>query len=156
MALSYVFVVLSIALLLPNGSWSQQAVAVTPGVVQQISSTNPATAPDGCDIGALNDQLNSIDNLLPDTLSGAGGGLDSLKNALKGRSQSNPADSCSQIKMLQPSTPSGNYWLRNQDDNSGVSVYCDMDITCGCGSQQGWTRLALFDMSDTNTNCPSQ
>ena len=156
MAFSSVSIVaVAIALSLPNGS-SSQAV-VTPGVVQQMSSTNPATTPDGCDIGALNTHLNSIANSLPDTLSSAGGGLDSLSNALKGRSQSNPADSCSQIRQLQPTgSPSGNYWLRNQEDNTGVSVYCDMDISCGCGSQQGWTRLALFDMSDASTNCPSQ
>ena len=43
----------------------------------------------------------------------------------------NPAASCSQISLLNPSSPSGHYWIRFPN-RSIVRVCCDFDRQCGC------------------------
>ena len=129
--------------------------AVNTAQLLQVSSTNPAADPNGCDEGSLSNHVQSIANNLPTSLSTDGGALDSISAVLRGRNMSNPANSCNEIYMLAPSnSPSGYYWLRNQNGD-GVSVYCDMGITCGCSSDVGWRRVSILNMSDPNTNCPS-
>ena len=129
--------------------------AITPAQLPQQSGNNPAADPDGCDQGSLNTHVQSIASNLPLSLSSGGGALDSLNAVLRGRNMSNPANSCNEIYTIAPSnSPSGNYWLRNQNGES-ISVYCDMDITCGCSSDVGWRRVSTLNMSDPNTNCPS-
>ena len=55
--------------------------------------------------------------------------------------------SCSNIKYLIPSSPSGYYYV-----NITQSIYCNMEKLCG--EEGGWTRLAYLNMSDTTQNCP--
>ena len=140
---------------LPMGSWGQPYI--TPVATQQKSTVNPAAFPDSCDFDTLSTHLNSLAGDLSSSLSSEGGALDAVNVGLRGRNMSNPANSCAEIYNLAPgNSPSGYYWLRNQADGTAVSVYCDMDLTCGCSNQRGWTRMAVFDMSDPSTNCPSQ
>ena len=55
--------------------------------------------------------------------------------------------SCSNIKYLIPSSPSGYYHV-----NITQSIYCNMEELCG--EEGGWTRLAYLNMSDITQNCP--
>ena len=55
--------------------------------------------------------------------------------------------SCSNIKYLIPSSPSGYYHV-----NITQSIYCNMGELCG--EEGGWTRLAYLNMSDITQNCP--
>ena len=64
------------------------------------------------------------------------------------------ASSCSQILLLNPSSPSGHYWIRSSN-GSAVRVYCDFNRQCGCDGPSGWTRVAFLNMSDPNQVCPS-
>lgn len=137
-----------------TGALSQPIVDVVQ--IPQVSSINPATSPNDCDDSALSSHIESAVNNLPPSLSVDGGALDNVNYVLRGRNMSNPANSCSEIYNLNPNTPSGNYWLTNQADGTPVSVYCDMEIMCGCSSQRGWSRVAVFDMSNPTTQCPSQ
>ena len=140
---------------LPIVSWGQPYI--TPVATQQQSTTNPAAFPGTCDPDALSSHLTSVIANLSSSLSSNGGALDVVNAVLRGRNMSNPANSCAEIYSLAPSnSPSGYYWLMNQVDGTAVSTYCDMQLTCGCSNQRGWTRVALFDMSDPSTNCPSQ
>ena len=140
---------------LPIPSWGQPYI--TPVGIQQQSTANPAALPGTCDPDALSSHLTSVINSLSSSLSSNGGALDAVNAVLRGRNMSNPANSCAEIYNLAPSnSPSGYYWLMNQADGTAVNVYCDMDLTCGCSNQRGWTRMAVFDMSDTSTSCPSQ
>ena len=50
--------------------------------------------------------------------------------------------SCADIKKHYPASPSGYYEL---------ITYCDMDDE----KDEGWTRVAYLNMSDTNQSCPS-
>uniref|UniRef100_A0A1X7SJ94 Fibrinogen C-terminal domain-containing protein n=1 Tax=Amphimedon queenslandica TaxID=400682 RepID=A0A1X7SJ94_AMPQE len=59
--------------------------------------------------------------------------------------------SCQEIKIKQPSSPSGVYLLAT--NNGTKHVYCNMEELCGSGG--GWTRLAYLDMTDATMNCPS-
>ena len=54
---------------------------------------------------------------------------------------------------LPPSSPSGYYWVRASND-SAVSVYCDMTLSCG-GVTGGWMRVAELDMTNNSYQCPS-
>ena len=46
-----------------------------------------------------------------------------------GKTPSNPARSCEEIKRNSPSSSSGYYWIQSQEVPL-VQVYCDMHITC--------------------------
>ena len=61
--------------------------------------------------------------------------------------------SCSQILLLNSSSPSGHYWIRSSND-SAVRVYCDFNRQCGCDGPSTWTRVAFLNMSDPNHVCP--
>ena len=61
--------------------------------------------------------------------------------------------SCASVHVTYPSSPSGYYWFRDLN-GSFVSMYCDMDRTCG-GVAGGWTRLVKWDMTDCSAQCPA-
>ena len=64
----------------------------------------------------------------------------------------NPASSCSDISQ---DSPSGEYWIQNNNTNSPVQVYCDMNPrNCSCNTTGGWTRVANLDMTDPSQQCP--
>ena len=65
----------------------------------------------------------------------------------------NPADSCSYVLQLNPSSPSGHYWIRSSN-GSAVRVYCDMTRSCD-NITGGWMRMASLDMRDSSSQCPS-
>lgn len=69
-----------------------------------------------------------------------------------GECQANPADSCDAIYQWNPSSVTGNYWLKPCDGNL-VQAYCSMGNPCGC-SAGGWRRIAYLDMSDDSMQCP--
>ena len=77
-----------------------------------------------------------------------------LSCSLLGRNSINPASSCSQVSQLNPSSPSGHYWIRSSN-GSAVRVYCDFNRQCGCDGPSGWIRVAFLNMSDPNQVCPS-
>jgi len=60
--------------------------------------------------------------------------------------------SCKEILAKYPDTPSGYYWLQSSNHFTSHKVYCDMDNE-HCGSN-GWTRIALVDMSNDVQSCP--
>ena len=72
---------------------------------------------------------------------------------LVGRNSDNPATSCSHVMLLNPSSPSGLYWIRSSD-GSAIRVYCDM--TGSCGNITGeWMRVASLDWSSNESlPCP--
>ena len=70
-----------------------------------------------------------------------------------GRNSDNLAASCSNILLLNSSSPSGRYWIRSSN-GSAVRVYCDMTRSCG-GVTGGWMRVASLDMRDNSSQCPS-
>ena len=61
-----------------------------------------------------------------------------------------PAASCAALPL---SSPSDNYWV-GASDSSAVSVYCDMNLSCG-GVTGGWVRVAELDMTNSSHQCPS-
>ena len=63
----------------------------------------------------------------------------------------NPASSCSDIPQ---DSPSGEYWIQNNNTNSPVQVYCDMNRNCSCNTTGRWTRVANLDMTDPSQQCP--
>ena len=66
----------------------------------------------------------------------------------------NPASSCSEIPQ---DSPSGEYWIQNNNTNSPVQVYCDMTSkNCSCNTTGGWTRVANLDMTDPSQQCPDE
>ena len=74
-----------------------------------------------------------------------------IYNLDRGTTQTNPADSCSDVTYT---CPSGYYWVRSSN-GTAVQVYCDMDRVCGCNSTGGWTRVAYLNMTDPSQQCPS-
>ena len=63
-----------------------------------------------------------------------------------------PASSCSDISQ---NSPSGEYWIQNNNTNSPVQVYCDRTSRkCSCNTTGGWTRVANLDMTDPSQQCP--
>ena len=62
-----------------------------------------------------------------------------------------PANSCREIKELNPDSPSGYYWIRSSDE---PLVYCDMNRTCG-GITGGWMRVAKINMTSNSSVCPA-
>ena len=67
--------------------------------------------------------------------------------------QLNVPDSCSHVLWLDPSSPSGHYWIRSSN-GSAVRVYCDMIRSCD-NITGGWMRVASLDMRDSSSQCPS-
>ena len=64
----------------------------------------------------------------------------------------NPASSCSNISH---DSPSGEYWIQNNNTISPFQVYCDKSPrNCSCNSTGGWTRVANLDMTDPSQQCP--
>ena len=54
-----------------------------------------------------------------------------------------------------PNSPSGTYQIEVQNSNNTNTtqyVYCHMEELCG--SEEGWTRLAYLNMSDSSVECP--
>ena len=72
---------------------------------------------------------------------------------LPGSTPSHPATSCSEIKELSPTAPSGYYWLRGTGDSS-VHMYCDMSRSCG-GITGGWMRVTRLNMTNSSHTCPT-
>ena len=70
-----------------------------------------------------------------------------------GHFPSHPASSCKEIIKVEPSSPSGYYWLR-ASNGSAVRMFCDMSRTCG-GVTGGWMKVAELDMTNTAHQCPS-
>ena len=65
----------------------------------------------------------------------------------------NPVRSC---KDVPQESLSGDYWIQADETSSPVQVYCDTNRTsCSCNTTGGWMRVANFDMTDPNQNCPA-
>ena len=79
--------------------------------------------------------------------------INNIIQSLSGQYSNLPAVSCSQILLLNSSSPSGHYWIRSSN-GSAVRVYCDLNRQCGCDGPSGWTRVAFLNMSDPNQVCP--
>ena len=66
-----------------------------------------------------------------------------------------PATSCRDISADRPS---GYYWIQTDPTSCPIRVYCALDgspCSCRCDTQEGgWMRVANFDMSDPDENCP--
>ena len=54
---------------------------------------------------------------------------EAVLHRIPGKTPSNPARSCEEIKRSSPSSSSGYYWIQSQEVPL-VQVYCDMHITC--------------------------
>lgn len=74
-----------------------------------------------------------------------------------GRCEENPVFSCAELKEIDEESQSGLYWVR-LSNGSTVKVYCNFDQRCDCSqtanSSAGWMRVAFFNMSDPNQDCP--
>ena len=55
--------------------------------------------------------------------------------------------SCKDIKTIQPTSPSGYYYVNSRN------IYCNMGELCR--QDGGWTRIAYLDMTDITQHCPS-
>ena len=84
----------------------------------------------------------------------------SLKNVsrsfdakLKEIIESEQYGSHSYVFLVNPSSPSGHYWIRSSN-GSAVCVYCDFNRQCGCDGPSRWTHVAFLNMSDPNQVCP--
>ena len=101
-------------------------------------------------------QTQIIENNRNDIQSNISRSLDSkLKNiirSLTGQHSNLPADSCSHVLQLNPSSPSGHYWIRSTN-GSAVRVYCDMTRSCG-NITGGWMRVASLNWSNESLPCP--
>ena len=68
----------------------------------------------------------------------------------------NPARSCQEISA---DLPSGDKWIQPDGASCPIRVYCDLDgsaCSCRCDTEEGgWMRVANFDMTDPNQNCPN-
>ena len=69
-----------------------------------------------------------------------------------GHDKAIPAFSCAELLKYCPGTPSGKYWIYNNNGKPSFE-YCDMTKTCG-GITGGWMQVAAFDMTDYKQNCP--
>ena len=74
-----------------------------------------------------------------------------LCNQGRGTTQTNPADSCSDLIYT---CLNGFYWIKSPD-GTAVQVYCDVERLCSCNSTGGWTRVAYLNMTDPSQQCPS-
>ena len=80
--------------------------------------------------------------------------INNIIQSLSGQYSNLPAASCSQILLLNSSSPSGHYWIRSSN-GSAVRVYCEFNRKCGCNGPSTWTRVAFLNISDPNQVCPS-
>ena len=64
----------------------------------------------------------------------------------------NPVSSC---KLIPQHSPSGHYWIQHTGTGYANLECCDMTRTC-CNSTGGWMRVAHFNFTDSNQNCPSR
>lgn len=60
--------------------------------------------------------------------------------------------SCSSLKRISSTSPSGYYWVKGQSNISAL-LYCEMNQTCG-GKMGGWTRVANLNFQDCEFPCP--
>ena len=60
--------------------------------------------------------------------------------------------SCEDILASSPDSPSDYYTIADSNGHTR-QVYCHMDKDI-CGSQGGWTRIAMINMTDTEQTCP--
>ena len=101
-------------------------------------------------------QLQIIENNRNDIQSNISRSLDSKLNnvirSLTGQYSNLLADSCSLVLQLNPSSPSGHYWIRSSN-GSAVRVYCDMTRSCG-NITGGWMRVASLNWSNESLPCP--
>ena len=72
---------------------------------------------------------------------------------IPGYTPSQLACSCKEILQLAPQSPSGYYYI-NGTDGRPLKVYCDMERTCK-GVTGGWMRVALIDMTNSSSSCPT-
>ena len=63
-----------------------------------------------------------------------------------------PAPFCRVIILLNPTSPSGYYWVRSSNGSS-VLVYCDMTFSCIGRANVGWMRVAYTQINET-VECP--
>ena len=108
------------------------------GLIASLSRIKDTTTTNA---GAINDILLLMEDLLM------------LHNESSSSSFSPLPTSCQEIKDKQPNSPSGVYLLATASSNRTKYVYCNMEELCG--SEEGWTRLAYLDMTDSTENCPS-
>ena len=73
-----------------------------------------------------------------------------ILTALVGLTSSTPASSCSAI---DPSSPSGYYWILPPAGPPAVQLYCDFNRQCGCDGPSTWTRVAFLNMTDPIRAC---
>ena len=71
-----------------------------------------------------------------------------------GTGYGNPARSCTEIISVDPSSPSGYYWIQGDSHKSPLRMFCDMTITCN-GVGGGWMKVVKFDVSYSDQSCPS-
>ena len=71
-----------------------------------------------------------------------------------GSTANRPASSCGQILSCDPSSTSGCYWIASADGNRTAHMYCSMSETCEKRSG-GWMRVAVLDMTNSSSQCPS-
>ena len=70
-----------------------------------------------------------------------------------GETFNNPIMSCKALRALNPSLPSGFYWLSQASGSPPIRRYCDMALTCG-GVTGGWMRVTQLDTRDITSACP--
>ena len=134
------------------GSTAFASLALTAWNSSQVSSISECKSIIKQLQNSLNDTTSELERIMhiQNSLSDR---IEQLSYSLFGRDSINPASSCSQI-LLNPSSPSGHYWIRSSN-GSAVRVYCDFNRQCGCDGPSGWTRVAFLNMSDPNQVCPS-
>ncbi len=122
-----------------------------------MTNTSEQIKNGGGDLSCVDDQCEESLNKLNDTLfsyfHSAHQNQELLINILNDPNQLF-SRSCATIYASRPSSPSG-YYLFRVPNGSFVSLYCDMDRTCG-NVTGGWTRLASWDAAGCNgTQCPT-
>lgn len=74
-----------------------------------------------------------------------------------GHCEENPVFSCDELKEIDEESQSGLYWVRLSNGFT-VKVYCDFDQRCDCSqaaaNSSAWMRVAFFNMSHPNQQCP--
>ena len=66
-----------------------------------------------------------------------------------------PAWSCGELAERKPDYKSGYYWVQGSQRESPDLVYCDLETQFSQGGK-GWLKVANFNMTDPNQECPSQ
>ena len=67
-----------------------------------------------------------------------------------GDSEDRPAQSCHHVYQTDSSSPSGYYWINTTE--GPTEAYCVMNPP-DCNITGGWMRVALHNMTDSNTIC---